>query len=68
MVVTRRYGAGVVLYLGTDELWRWRYKVADTWHQRIWNQVARYAMPRPFAVSRAGIVKTTVTAIATVGM
>ncbi len=51
MMVTRNFGAGRVLYLASDETWRWRYKVADIWHQRIWNQLAKYVMPRPFAVS-----------------
>ncbi len=51
MMVTRNYGAGRVLYLASDETWRWRYKAADTYHQRIWNQLAKYVMPRPFAVS-----------------
>ena len=50
-MVTRNYGAGRVLYLATDETWRWRYKAADTYHQRIWNQLATYVMPRPFATS-----------------
>ncbi len=50
-MVTRMSGAGRVLYLAFDETWRWRYKAADTWHQRIWNQLARFVMPRPFAVS-----------------
>ena len=50
-MVTRPFGAGRVLYMAFDETWRWRYKVADTWHQRVWNQLARYVMPRPFAVS-----------------
>ncbi|MFY9254933.1 MAG: hypothetical protein WAO83_15900 [Fuerstiella sp.] len=49
-IVTRSYGAGRVLYLASDETWRWRYKAADTYHQRIWNQLARFVMPRPFAV------------------
>lgn len=51
VMVRRNYGAGRVLYLATDETWRWRYKTADEWHQRIWNQIAKYAMPRPFAAS-----------------
>lgn len=51
VVVTRSYGAGRILYLASDETWRWRYKAADTYHQRIWNQWATYVMPRPFAVS-----------------
>ena len=50
-VVTQTYGAGRILYLAFDETWRWRYKAADTYHQRIWNQLAKYVMPRPFAVS-----------------
>ncbi len=51
VMVTRQYGAGRVLYLAFDETWRWRYKAADLWHQRIWNQLAQFVMPRPFAVS-----------------
>ena len=50
-IVTRKYGGGRVLFLAFDETWRWRYKTADTYHQRIWNQLAQLAMPRPFAVS-----------------
>ncbi len=50
-MVTRRFGAGRVLYLAFDETWRWRYKAADTYHQRIWNQLAKFVMPRPFAAS-----------------
>ncbi|MFV1965867.1 MAG: hypothetical protein ACC628_10620 [Pirellulaceae bacterium] len=51
VLVTRSFGAGRVLYFGFDETWRWRYKVADTYHQRFWNQVAKWVMQRPFAVS-----------------
>ena len=50
-IVTRAFGAGRVVYFSFDETWRWRYKVADTWHQRLWNQLAKYVMPRPFSVS-----------------
>ena len=51
LLVSRRYGAGRVLYLAGDETWRWRYKTADLWHQRIWNQIARSVMARSFSVS-----------------
>jgi hypothetical protein len=51
VMVTRSFGAGRALYLAFDETWRWRYKMADTCHQRFWNQVAKWTMPRPFAVS-----------------
>lgn len=50
-IVTRTFGAGRVLYMAFDETWRWRYKVADRYHQRFWNQVARWIMSSPFTVS-----------------
>ncbi|HIF33439.1 MAG TPA: VWA domain-containing protein [Planctomycetaceae bacterium] len=50
-MVMRAFGAGRVLYSAFDETWRWRYKVADTYHQRFWNQLAKTIMARPFAVS-----------------
>ncbi len=52
-IIARSFGAGHVLYFAFDETWRWRYKAADTYHQRFWNQVAKWVMPRPFAVSDA---------------
>jgi hypothetical protein len=51
LIVTRSFGAGRVLYFASDETWRWRYKVADQYHQRFWNQVAQWIMDKPFAVS-----------------
>ena len=50
-MVVRAFGAGRVLYSAFDETWRWRYKVADTYHQRFWNQLAKAIMAKPFAVS-----------------
>ena len=50
-MVTRTFGAGRVFYSAIDETWRWRYKAADTYHQRFWNQLAQWVMPRPYAVS-----------------
>ena len=51
LMVSRQFGAGRVMYLAGDETWRWRYKTADLWHQRIWNQIARSVMARSFSVS-----------------
>jgi hypothetical protein len=48
LLATHWVGAGRVLYLATDESWRWRYEVADRLHQRFWNQVARWLMRTPF--------------------
>ncbi|MHB8897822.1 MAG: VWA domain-containing protein [Thermoguttaceae bacterium] len=51
VMVTRSFGAGRVFYSAADETWRWRYKAADVYHQRFWNQLAQWVMPRPYAVS-----------------
>ena len=50
LMVTQRVGAGRVLYMASDETWRWRFKVADLVHQRLWNQLARWVMRTPMSV------------------
>jgi len=50
MVVWRPFGAGKVLYVGTDETWRWRYDVADKYHDPFWHQMAAAIMEAPYAV------------------
>lgn len=47
-IVFRPFGAGAVLYLASDELWRWRYQVADLHHQRLWMQIAAWIAAPPF--------------------
>lgn len=49
-MVFRRYGAGRVLYCGFDESWRWRYDVGDLYHQKFWNQIAKWIMEPPYPV------------------
>ena len=51
VIVTRKFGAGKVLYSGFDGSWRWRYGVAERYHTKYWHQVAEWIMERPFAVS-----------------
>lgn len=41
LVVAMRYGAGQVLYLASDEIWRWRYGRGETLHERFWIQLLR---------------------------
>ncbi len=48
--VTRLQGAGRIFYSATDETWRWRYKVADKFHTRLWNQISRWIMRTPYVV------------------
>ncbi len=47
-IVFRPFGAGAVLYVASDELWRWRYQVADLYHQRLWMQIASWIAAPPF--------------------
>lgn len=49
-LVLRQFGAGKVLYLGLDEAWRWRFNVADKYHEPFWHQVANAIMDPPYAV------------------
>ena len=39
LMVTLRYGAGQVLYVGTDETWRWRYGRGALYHEQFWAQL-----------------------------
>jgi hypothetical protein len=41
-LVTRTYGTGKVLFMGTDGAWRWRKGVEDKYHYRFWGQVVRW--------------------------
>ena len=50
-MVTRLFGAGRVFYFSSDESWRWRYKVADRFHARFWNQLLSAVMQPPYSAS-----------------
>ena len=49
-IVLRQFGAGKVFYLAFDEAWRWRFQVADKYHEPFWHQVANAIMEPPYAV------------------
>jgi hypothetical protein len=42
LLATRPFGAGKVLFMGTDGAWRWRKGVEDRYHYRFWGQVVRW--------------------------
>ncbi len=42
LLVTKTYGAGKILFMGTDGAWRWRKGVEDKYHYRFWGQVIRW--------------------------
>ena len=53
LIVTKTYGTGKVLFMGTDSAWRWRQGVEDKYHYRFWSQVARWmAYRRQMAQSK----------------
>jgi hypothetical protein len=46
ILATQPYGRGQVLFLGTDETWRWRYNAEDKYYARFWGQVIyHFALP-----------------------
>jgi uncharacterized membrane protein len=42
LLVTRPFGNGKVLFMGTDGAWKWRLGVEDKYHYRFWGQVIRW--------------------------
>jgi hypothetical protein len=46
VIAVQQYGLGSVLYVGTDNTWRWRKNTGETDHNRLWSQmVERMALP-----------------------
>ncbi len=53
IVALHRYGSGEVLFVGTDNTWRWRKNIGDLYHTLFWGQVVqRMAGGRLLAGSR----------------
>jgi len=42
LIAVMPYGQGRVLFVGVDELWRWRYGVGDRYHYRFYSQAIRF--------------------------
>jgi len=42
VVLLMRYGAGKVIYVGTDEIWRWRYGRGEELPERFWIPLIRH--------------------------
>ncbi len=59
VLVTRLFGGGQIVYLATDQTWRWRYRVADRYHARFWNQLLEAIMQPPFEVRDQYVALTT---------
>lgn len=53
LVLTMRYGAGRVIYVATDETWRWRYARGETLQERFWLPLVRLLARE--SVARSGL-------------
>jgi hypothetical protein len=42
LVAWQYFGMGKVMYVGTDQLWRMRFKLGDRHHSRFWGQAAQF--------------------------
>ena len=42
LVAWQRYGGGKSMFVGTDQLWRLRFKRGDKYHARFWGQVIQF--------------------------
>jgi len=42
LIAWQRYGSGKSLFVGTDQLWRLRFKQGDKYHARFWGQAIQF--------------------------
>ncbi len=53
IIAMQQYGLGQVLYVGTDNTWRWRKNAADKYHATMWGQmVQRLSLPHLLGESK----------------
>lgn len=59
VIATRSVGRGRVLYVGTDETWRWRLRLGDRFHHRLWGQLLQHVRDEVFAAEGDGVALDT---------
>ncbi len=42
LIAWQRYGTGKCMFVGTDQLWRMRFKRGDKYHARFWGQTIQF--------------------------
>jgi len=53
VMAVQQYGLGQVMFVGTDNFWRWRRNAGDFYHTAIWGQIAqRVSIQRLLGVSK----------------
>jgi hypothetical protein len=45
LIAVQNVGGGRVVYIGTDETWRWRFLSDGLYHRRFWGNVVRFLAP-----------------------
>ena len=66
ILIGMRFGAGQVLYVATDEIWRWRYGRGERLYERFWVQLLRL-LGREAVASDAVIRMSATPEVAVVG-
>jgi hypothetical protein len=53
VLAVQQVGVGTSLFIGTDNLWRWRRNIGDEHHARLWGQIVqRLALPHLLGESK----------------
>jgi hypothetical protein len=53
VMAAQQYGLGQVLFIGTDNLWRWRKNAGDFYYTALWGQIAqRISIQRLLGISK----------------
>ncbi|MFI5378400.1 MAG: hypothetical protein ACHRHE_03765 [Tepidisphaerales bacterium] len=53
VLAVQQYGMGQVMYMGTDNFWRWRKNAGDKYHAMLWGQITqRLALPHLLGASK----------------
>ncbi len=53
VLAVQQYGLGQVMFIGTDNLWRWRKNAGDFYYTAVWGQIAqRVSIQRLLGISK----------------
>jgi len=56
LIVSMRYGAGQIVYVATDEIWRWRFGRGELLPEQFWLQILRLLGRERLAGADAAVV------------
>lgn len=66
-VVSMRFGAGQVVYVATDETWRWRNGIGEAYQERFWIQLVRFLSRAGLSAAATGAELTVEPSVVTTG-